>query len=236
MQSPFPAIMRRVPGGLGSVGLAAAEEVATGRVTQTQRFHVMLSVQTGAEAVATMFFPVLPKSARALFEWFVSVTPTLGGGFVTRQPLAAPFPVHLEGNFGIRPKLVVGQVTGAKLAELGMLPLGGVAMTGFACAATLRAIVDLSNREASEGSGESYETYLYLWPFGVFGEVALADLDFGMRNTEPRLTTYRLTATVIRPITQSESPEGWQEASNALAGAAVSAGLEVALAGAARAM
>ena len=190
-------------------------------VTLTPSYHVMIRLETTLGPVASMMFPVLPQSMDKVRAWYNSVTATLGGGYILRHDIYPPFPITIEGNFGMRPRIAIGTIEGAALRRHGLLPLEAL-FTGYAACRTLEAICDLSVDREFDGS----ELWLYVWPIAALARVAVRSLRIGMRHSEPQLSTYQLTVEAIEHDANVKSPYFLDRgAMGAVLGAAASQGI-----------
>ncbi len=126
-------------------------------------------------------FPIMPESLMALKKYLVTITNTIGGGWVDDYG-KAPSPFTISGTFGYNTKATVG----------------GKVYSGFGWTKYLEWIVDQSHEPEEDGSLP--ETWMLSWISQHYFKVVLEDFNITQNISRNNLWVYTLRITAIEPI------------------------------------
>jgi len=129
-----------------------------------------------------LHFPVMPESFMGLKKYLVTVTPTLGGGFVDDFGFA-PSPFTITGTFGYNTKGFIGKQL----------------YTGFGWIKYLEWIVDESHKPG-DILNKIPEVWLLSWHSDHYYKVILEDLNVNISVSRNMLWQYTLRVTAISPL------------------------------------
>ena len=135
-----------------------------------------------------LHFPVMPESFMGLKKYLVTVTPTLGGGFVDDFG-AAPSPFTISGTFGYKTKGFIGRSV----------------YTGFGWVKYLEWLVDESHKP-DEILNTLPEVWLLSWVSDHYYKVVLEDLNVSETVNRNLLWQYTLRITALTPIKLADTP------------------------------
>lgn len=136
-----------------------------------------------------LHFPVMPESFMGLKKYLVTVTPTLGGGFVDDFGFA-PSPFTLTGTFGFNTKGFAGKSL----------------YTGFGWIKYLEWMVDESHKPDLI-SNTMPEVWLLSWISDHYYKVILEDLNVSQTVNRNTIWQYTLRITALKPL-RLEDPLG----------------------------
>jgi len=129
-------------------------------------------------------FPVNPESLMSTKKYLMTITNTMGGGWVDDFGVA-PAPLTINGTFGYNTKAIIG----------------GIGYSGFGWTKYLEWLVDQSHIPNLDGKFP--EVWLLSWISQHFYKVTLDTINISQNVNRNNLWVYSLQITALEPIVPS---------------------------------